>query len=78
MWGTWANWPIPGDDPILGPTPQAWWGTDDRDGDATPWKEAPPGSTYLYITGGTPKLYIKDDETTLGHDDDWGVVNFTT
>ncbi len=80
--GTWDTFPVMGEDSILGPKPVNWFGTADRDGDANPWDQVPPGSKYLYMNGDTPKLYIKDTETNTdgspGHDDDWGFFAFTT
>ena len=75
MFGHWPNQPIPGDDSVLGPKPQFWWGTEDRDGDAEPWAAAPAGSIYLYMNSTTPKLYIKDAVNDA--DADWGVITIT-
>ena len=76
-----STFPQSGGDPIMGDKFSPWWGTDDRDGTASPWNEAPWGTIYLYMNGSTPKLYIKDADTNAdgtGHNDDWGVIAFTT
>jgi hypothetical protein len=76
MFGNWPNTPNFGDDPVLGPIPVMWWGTEDRDGAADPWKLVPSGSIYLYMSTDTPKLYIKDAQNDA--DADWGTIDFTT
>lgn len=76
MLGNWPNYPIHGDDPVLGPTPCHWWGDVDRDGDATPWMEVPAGSIYLYMNGASPTFYVKD--ATNDADADWGTLDITT
>lgn len=75
------TFPISGGDAIMGQKPEVWWSKDDRDGDAAPWNVVPWGSIHLYMNGSTPTLYIKDVDTNAdgtGHDDDWGVIAFTT
>lgn len=55
---------------VIGPLPWDWCGSADRDGDAAPWKDAPCGSRYTYLNGGTASvIYFKeaDDED----DADW-------
>ena len=75
MFGHWPNAPIMGDDPVLGPKPVFWWGTDNRDGDASPWMDVPPGSIYLYMNSTTPTLYIKDAANDA--DADWGSIDIS-
>ncbi|MHC4372084.1 MAG: hypothetical protein ACYSW8_31140 [Planctomycetota bacterium] len=79
MFGVWPSLPSFGDDVVLGPKPVYWWGTSDRDGDVWPWNAAPAGSVYLYMSGATPTLYIKDvaADASAGNDTDWGEITIT-
>lgn len=56
---------------VLGRLPSFWFGFDDRDGDASPWKDAPLGSIYVYVdvTGDDATLYLKI--STGDADGDW-------
>ena len=60
---------------IIGPLPQIWCGTADRDGDADPWLSAPIGSIYVYLdqTNGQAYAYFKDNNN--GADADWDAWN---
>ena len=70
------TFPLLGGDSIMGQNPVVWWGTDDRDGTASPWKDVGAGSMYLYMNSATPTLYIKDALNDANAD--WGTIDFTT
>lgn len=59
------------EDPILGESPDIFFGVDVPDGDASPWKDKPVGSVYFYRddTNGIVREYTKRkaDDT----DNDW-------
>lgn len=61
---------------ILGPLPWVWCGSADRDGTASPWKDAPCGSQYTYLNAGTAAvLYLKI--ANVPADADWADLTAT-
>lgn len=63
-------------DAIYGRLPVIWYGKVARDGDASPWKDAPIGSIYIANVSGTLTIWVKD--ANAGADADWGTVDVTT
>lgn len=64
------EFPEPGETATM-KLPWKWAGIADRDGDASPWKDAPLGSEYTYINvaGDDATLYLKT--STADADGDW-------
>jgi len=57
------------DDPILGPAPHVFYGSDLPDGTKEPWKSAPLGSIYINTFAGMVAWYFKNQDT--GAQGDW-------
>lgn len=58
-----------GQDTFLGAAPSMWFGDSVPDGDASPWKDAAPGSTYVYRTTSLSICYTK--QAANDADADW-------
>jgi hypothetical protein len=61
---------------VYGNLPVIWYGTTDRDGDASPWKDAAIGSIYIANVSGTLTIWVKDANAVA--DADWGTVTIST
>jgi hypothetical protein len=58
---------------VAGPLPWVWCGTADRDGTASPWKDAPCGSQYTFLNAGTAAVhYVKIADADA--DADWAAT----
>jgi hypothetical protein len=61
---------------VEGALPVIWYGLTARDGDASPWKEAPIGSIYIANVSGTLTIWVKDAANVA--DADWGSFTIST